>query len=91
MSLLQMSENHRLETEAVGGAAVRNFLHGEGYQANSEEREYFRGVLLIILASIRWKGNRSMPAKAPPQAEMLFPPVISIITDHISGCTVKCP
>lgn len=77
--------------EAVGGAAVRNFLHGEGYQANSEEREYFRGVLLIILASIRWKGNRSMPAKAPPQAEMLFPPVISIITDHISGCTVKCP
>lgn len=62
--------------EEVGGAAVRNFLYGEGYQANSEERQYFRRVLLIILASTRWKENRSMPAKAPPQAEMLFPPVI---------------
>ena len=58
----------------AGGAAVRNFLHREGYQVNSEDREYFRGVLWIILASTRWKENRSMPAKAPPQAEMFISP-----------------
>lgn len=68
-----MSENHRLEMGEAEGAAVRNFLHGEGYQANSEEREYFRGVLLIILASTRWKENRSMPAKAHPKQKCYFP------------------